>query len=78
MERLLSDPERAARVAEIRADGREMDRVHALNLTMIRKAAELTQEELAERLGTRQSDVSRIANRTSMARKTTGSTPSNR
>jgi len=40
-----------------------MDRIHALNLAMIRKAAELTQEELAERLGARQGDISRIENR---------------
>jgi hypothetical protein len=60
---LLSDPERAKRVATIRAEGREMDRVHALNLAMIRKAAEMTQEDVAEKLGGRQGDVSRIENR---------------
>jgi transcriptional regulator with XRE-family HTH domain len=43
-----------------------MDRVHALNLAMIRKAAELTQEELAERLGARQGDISRIENRSDL------------
>ena len=63
IDRLLSDPRRAERVAEIRADGREMDRVHALNLAMIRKAAELTQEDVAERLGARQGDISKIENR---------------
>lgn len=63
IDRLLSDPGRARRVAQIRADGREMDRVHALNLAMIRKAAELTQEDVAERLGARQGDISKIENR---------------
>jgi DNA-binding transcriptional regulator YiaG len=63
IDRLLSDPDRARRVAQIRAEGREMDRVHALNLAMIRKAAELTQEDVAERLGTRQGDVSKLENR---------------
>jgi transcriptional regulator with XRE-family HTH domain len=43
-----------------------MDRVHAINLAMIRKAAELTQEEVAERLGGRQGDVSRIENRSDL------------
>jgi len=66
IDRLLSDTERAERVAKIRADGREMDRIHALNLAMIRKAAELTQEELAERLGARQGDISRIENRSDL------------
>ena len=61
--RLLSDPERAERVAKIRDEGREMDRVHAINLAMIRKAAEMTQEAVAEKLGGRQGDVSRIENR---------------
>ncbi|HEY3717128.1 MAG TPA: helix-turn-helix transcriptional regulator [Jatrophihabitantaceae bacterium] len=66
IDRLLSDTERAERVAKIRADGREMDRTHALNLAMIRKAAELTQEEVAERLGARQGDISRIENRSDL------------
>jgi hypothetical protein len=61
--RLLSDPGRAKRVAQIRSDGREMDRIHAMNLAMIRKAAEMTQEDVAEKLGGRQGDVSRIENR---------------
>lgn len=40
-----------------------MDRVHATNLAMIRKAAEMTQEAVAEKLGGRQGDVSRIESR---------------
>lgn len=66
IDQLLSDPQRAERVAKIRADGREVDRIHALNLAMIRKAAELTQEEVAERLGARQGDISRIENRSDL------------
>jgi DNA-binding XRE family transcriptional regulator len=66
IDRLVSDPKRAARIAEIREAGREMDRVHALNLAMIRKAAEMTQEEVAERLGGRQGDISRIENRSDL------------
>jgi DNA-binding XRE family transcriptional regulator len=55
-------PEAAKRVAENRADGREME-VHPLNLGMTRKAAEMTQKEVAERLGDRRGDVSRIESR---------------
>lgn len=40
-----------------------MDRIHAMNLAMIRKAAEMTQEEVAAKLGGRQGDISRIENR---------------
>lgn len=61
--RLLSDPERAKRVADIRTDGREMDRIYASSLAMIRKAAEMTQDDVAARLGGRQGDVSRIEHR---------------
>lgn len=63
IDRLVSDPQRAERVAKIRTEGREMDRVHAMNLAMIRRAAEMTQEDVAEKLGGRQGDVSRIENR---------------
>src|ERR1700744_227008 len=44
IDRLLSDPERAQRVQKINRAGSEMDRIHALNLAAIRKAAEMTQE----------------------------------
>ncbi|MCV7049229.1 helix-turn-helix transcriptional regulator [Mycobacterium heidelbergense] len=39
---------------------REMDRVYAMNLAMIRKAAQLTQEDLAARLGKGQAAVSKL------------------
>src|SRR5882757_8624813 len=64
--RLLSDPERARRVAEIREDGREMDRVYAMNLAMVRKAAEMTQAEIAQKLGVGQGDVSKIEHRSDL------------
>jgi transcriptional regulator with XRE-family HTH domain len=63
IEQLLSDAGRAKRVAKIRQAGREMDRAYALNLAMIRKAAELTQDELAEKLGIGQGDVSKLEHR---------------
>jgi transcriptional regulator with XRE-family HTH domain len=43
-----------------------MNRVHAMNLAMIRKAAQLTQIEVARRLGVSQASVSRIENRGDM------------
>lgn len=58
----LADPERAKRVAEIRYGMREMDRTYAMNLAMVRKAAELTQVDLAELLGKGQAAVSKVEN----------------
>ncbi|MGP0025718.1 MAG: helix-turn-helix domain-containing protein [Streptosporangiaceae bacterium] len=43
-----------------------MDRVHAMNLAMIRKATQLTQIEVARRLGVSQAAVSRMENRGDM------------
>lgn len=60
LRRKLADPDHAQRVAEIRRGMREMDRVYAMNLAMIRKAAQLTQEDLAARLGKRQAAVSKL------------------
>ncbi|MET8004161.1 helix-turn-helix domain-containing protein [Nonomuraea glycinis] len=44
----------------------EMDRVHAMNLAMIRKAGQLTQVEVAKKLGVGQGVVSRLENRNDM------------
>ncbi|MDQ6849535.1 MAG: XRE family transcriptional regulator, partial [Actinomycetota bacterium] len=63
VDRMLADPLTAASVAEIRAAGEEMDRVYAMNLAMIRKAGELTQGEVATRLGIGQGDVSKLERR---------------
>ncbi|BBZ49792.1 helix-turn-helix domain-containing protein [Mycobacterium heidelbergense] len=60
LRRKLTDPDHAQRVAEIREGMREMDRVYAMNLAMIRKAAQLTQEDLAARLGKGQAAVSKL------------------
>ena len=43
-----------------------MDRAYAMNLAMIRKAAQLTQVEVAKRLGVGQAAVSRMENRGDM------------
>ena len=66
VDRLLSDPQFAADVAQANAEAEEMDRAYAMNLAMIRKAAQLTQVEVAKRLGVGQAAVSRMENRGDM------------
>ncbi|HTJ71623.1 MAG TPA: helix-turn-helix domain-containing protein [Actinospica sp.] len=66
VDRFLAKPEVAMDVAEGRDARAEMNRAYAMNLAMIRKAADLTQAELAERLGTDQGSVSRLENRQDM------------
>jgi hypothetical protein len=51
LDRLLSDPQIAADAAEDNTGAEERDRVHAMNLAMIRKAAQMTQVEVARKLG---------------------------
>jgi len=66
LDRLLSDPQLAAGVAEAHEAAREMDRVYAMNLAMIRKAAQMTQAEVAKKLGVGQAAVSRLESREDM------------
>jgi DNA-binding transcriptional regulator YiaG len=66
LDRLMSDPQLAADVAQAHAEAEEMDRIYAMNLAMIRKAAQLTQVEVARRLGVGQAAVSRMENRGDM------------
>ena len=63
VDRMLADTKTATAVAEIRAAGEEMDRTYAMSLAMIRKAGELTQGEVAARLGIGQGDVSKLERR---------------
>jgi hypothetical protein len=63
VDRMLADPKTAAAVAGIRVAGEEMDRTYAMSLAMIRKAGELTQNEVATRLGIGQGDVSKLERR---------------
>jgi DNA-binding XRE family transcriptional regulator len=60
LRRKLTNPDHAQHVAEIRESMREMDRTYAMNLAMVRKAAQLTQEDLASRLGKGQATVSKL------------------
>lgn len=66
LNRLLADPETAKDVAAARAEIQEMDRAHAMSLAMIRKAGDLTQIEMASRLGIGQGAISKLENRSDM------------
>src|SRR5262245_24389745 len=54
------------RVDRIRAEMAEADRAYAENLAAVRKAADLTQVELAKAMGVAQSEISRIESRPDM------------
>jgi DNA-binding XRE family transcriptional regulator len=66
LDRLLSDPQTSADVAQAHAEAEEMDRIYAMNLAMIRKAAQMTQVEVARKLGVGQGAISRLENRGDM------------
>jgi DNA-binding transcriptional regulator YiaG len=66
LERILAKPGMTERVGEIREASAREDRIYALNLATIRKAAELTQDDLAQRLGIDQSVVSKTERREDM------------
>jgi hypothetical protein len=66
LDQLLADPRLAADVVAAHADAYEMDRVYAMNLAMIRKAAQMTQVEVARKLGVGQGVVSRLERRDDM------------
>jgi hypothetical protein len=66
LDELLARPDIAAGVAEVEAEARELDRVYAENLAMIRRAGDLTQVEVAAKLGVGQAVVSRLERRNDM------------
>src|ERR1700689_393670 len=66
LDRLLSDPQISADVAPAHVEAEEMDRLYAMNLAMIRKAAQMTQVEVARKLGVGQGVVSRLEHRDDM------------
>jgi len=57
---LAQRPDLAEGVAQVRRDMEEADRTYAMGLAALRQAAELTQVELARRMGVTQAAVSRI------------------
>ena len=65
-------PEERARVAELRRWADEDERKFLENIPAIRKAAELTQSEVAARLGMAQAGVSRLENQGDMLLSTLG------
>ena len=66
IERLRARRGAAERVDGIRAEMAETDRVYAENLAAVRKAADLTQVDLAKAMGVAQSEISRIERRPDM------------
>ena len=53
----------SADVAQAHAEAEEMGRIYAMNLAMIRKAAQLPQAEVARKLEVGQGGISRLGNR---------------
>lgn len=66
VDRFLSNPERAATVAAIREESDRLDRIYAEKLAGVRRACNLTQHDLAERMGVNQSVTSRVENQPDM------------
>jgi len=64
--KLKARPGTASRAGQIRAQMEAADRAHADSLAAIRKAADLTQVELATQMGVAQSEISRIEARHDM------------
>jgi DNA-binding transcriptional regulator YiaG len=60
IKQLAERPDLAADIAQIRRDMEEADRAYAMGLAALRQAAELTQVELARKLGVTQAAVSRM------------------
>jgi ribosome-binding protein aMBF1 (putative translation factor) len=60
IEQLAKRPDLAADVARVRRGMEYADRAYAMGLAALRQAAELTQVELARKLGVTQAAVSRI------------------
>jgi DNA-binding transcriptional regulator YiaG len=57
---LAQRPDIAAEIAQVRAEMAEADRTYAMGLAALRQAAELTQVELARRMGVTQAAISRM------------------
>jgi DNA-binding XRE family transcriptional regulator len=60
IERLAERPDLAEDVAQVRRDMEDANRTYAMGLAALRQAADLTQVELARKLGVSQAAVSRI------------------
>jgi len=60
LKRLKADPEMAKEIAAMSKQWVEEDRKYLETLAAVRKAAELTQQDVAEKLGMAQAGVSRL------------------
>ncbi len=63
IDRLTSRPDLAPRIAEIRERMHQADEAHAMTLAMVRNAAGLTQQDVAERMNVTQGAVARTERR---------------
>jgi DNA-binding XRE family transcriptional regulator len=63
IDRLVSRPDLAPRIAEIRERMHQADDAHAMTLAMVRNAAGLTQQDVAERMNVTQGAVARTERR---------------
>ena len=64
LKRLQQLPGMADAIAQEKERSAEADRVYAMSLAMIRDAGELTQVEVAKRMGVNQGTVSKVERRT--------------
>lgn len=60
LNRLAEQPDIVIDVAAVRAEAAQANRAYAMGLALLRKAAELTQVELARRMGVSQDALSRM------------------
>ncbi len=63
---LLSEPERASRVELVLEEMKQADREYAMGLAMIRQAAQLTQQDIADSLGVSQVAIQKTEQRADM------------
>ena len=66
VDEMLAEPETAAFIEAQRPAREAMNRAFAMNLATVRKAAELTQKDIAAAMGRDQSSVSKMENRSDM------------
>lgn len=72
LKRLKTDPKMSKEIAAMRKEWKELDRKYLENIPAIRKAAELTQSEVAKKLGMAQAGVSRLESQGDMMLSTLG------
>ncbi|MBM9468766.1 helix-turn-helix domain-containing protein [Nakamurella leprariae] len=66
LRRMLADPQTRDQVTAVREEMAQADRTHKMNLAAIRNAANLTQDELAARMGIKQAAVSGVEARSDL------------